>query len=190
MRLEQLDYELPSNLIATKPAVPRDQARLMVVHSSSGRIEHHRISDLPDHLDATDIMVRNRSRVLPARIEGSRVDTGGRVSGLYLHSLDDGSWVAMLKSNGKLRSGLSIQLGEDGPVLELLGRDGASWLRHELAGRGRHSGRNGGSAIATAAAADAAADAAAERRAVAGPDGGARPRADGGAEPLPLRGLL
>ena len=128
MRLEQLDYELPSNLIATKPAVPRDQARLMVVHSSSGRIEHHRISDLPDHLDATDIMVRNRSRVLPARIEGSRVDTGGRVSGLYLHSLDDGSWVAMLKSNGKLRSGLSIQLGEDGPVLELLGRDGASWI--------------------------------------------------------------
>ena len=128
MRLDQLDYDLPPKLIATTPAIPRDQARLMVVHARSGAIEHHRISDLPDHLERTDIMVRNRSRVVPARIEGCRTDTGGRISGLYLHSLQDGSWVAMLKSNGKLRPGLTIQMGDGGPALELIDREGANWI--------------------------------------------------------------
>ncbi len=99
----------------------------MVVRSASGSIEHHRVRDLPDLLDPTDLLVRNRSRVLPARLEGYRVDSGGRVSGLFLKELEPGRWLVMLRSNGRLRAGCSIQLEPGGPILELAEKHGKDW---------------------------------------------------------------
>lgn len=128
MRLDELDYDLPDDRIATTPQEPRDQARLMVVRSTSGSIEHHRIADLPDLLEPSDMIVRNRSRVLPARLEGRRIDSGGRVSGLYLREQNAGTWVVMLRSNGRLRQGVEIQLEPEGPVLKLVERDEADWV--------------------------------------------------------------
>jgi S-adenosylmethionine:tRNA ribosyltransferase-isomerase len=115
-------------LIATRPCTPRDQARLMVVRSGTGELEHARVCDLPDLLEPADVLVRNRSRVLPARLETTREDSGGRVGGLYLHSREDGCWVAMLRSNGTLRAGIRLVLDDDGPILTLIEREGSHWV--------------------------------------------------------------
>ena len=128
MQLEELDYDLPEDRIATTPHEPRDQARLMVIRSESGTIEHHRIADLPDLLEPTDILVRNCSQVVPARLEGHRVDSGGKISGLYLRELERGIWVVMLRSNGRLREGVEIQLEPNGPVLKLVERHEKDWV--------------------------------------------------------------
>ncbi|MDG2424577.1 MAG: tRNA preQ1(34) S-adenosylmethionine ribosyltransferase-isomerase QueA [Phycisphaerales bacterium] len=128
MRLDELDYDLPGDLIATTPHEPRDEARLMVVRSDTGNIEHHRISDLPDLLEPSDVLVRNRSRVLPARLEGHRVESGGRISGLFLREIQQGTWVVMLRSNGRLRPGSTIQLEPGGHQLKLIRKEEKDWV--------------------------------------------------------------
>ena len=67
---EELDYPLPPELIATRPAQPRDAARMMVGSRSGDGIEHARVRDLPDHLRAGDAMVFNTTAVTPARFQG------------------------------------------------------------------------------------------------------------------------
>ncbi|MFO0856470.1 MAG: tRNA preQ1(34) S-adenosylmethionine ribosyltransferase-isomerase QueA [Phycisphaerales bacterium] len=80
-----LDYELPEHCIALAPAPRREDARLMVVRASDpSLIEHAQVKDLPRYLRANDLLVLNATRVLPARLEGVRIDTGGAVQGLYL----------------------------------------------------------------------------------------------------------
>jgi S-adenosylmethionine:tRNA ribosyltransferase-isomerase len=87
MRTEELDFDLPAGMIATRPAEPRDSARLLVVsRTDPSRMEHLRVSDLAGLLTAEDTLVYNTTRVLPARLVGHRADTGGRVEGLYLHA--------------------------------------------------------------------------------------------------------
>lgn len=108
---DELDYTLPEELIATRPADRRDEARLMVLkRSDPGFLQHRIIRDLPQLFSAEDFLVFNRSRVLPARIHGVRSGTGGRVQGLYLrHAEQRNTWVAMLRA-GHLRPGASIDL--------------------------------------------------------------------------------
>ena len=79
MPLKALDYDLPAERIATRPAEPRDSARLLVVRRSTATIEHRSVRDLPDYLKPDDALVLNDTAVIPARIEARRVDTGGRV---------------------------------------------------------------------------------------------------------------
>src|SRR4051812_28825954 len=71
MRVDEFDFPLPERLIALRPAVPRDSARLLVVHET-GDLEHRSIRDLPELIDAGDALVVNDSRVIPARLRGSR----------------------------------------------------------------------------------------------------------------------
>ncbi len=132
MRTDELDYPLPESLIATRPAEPRDSARLLVHHVGRNETEHRRVSDLPAYLEPNDVLVFNASRVVPARLIGARVDSGGRVEGLYLDALPDRGWRCMLKSNGRLRTGVRIELvgprGGATTVIELIERDGAGWI--------------------------------------------------------------
>ena len=101
---DELDFELPKELIATKPIEPRDQSRLLVVQRSNpDRLEHRVFADLPDLLEPEDLLVFNRSRVVPARLIGENAaNTGGAFEGLYLsplESIDDCPvWVALLKA--------------------------------------------------------------------------------------------
>jgi len=86
MRTDELDFDLPESLIATTPATPRDSSRLLVVSiSDPDRLEDRVFSDLPGLLSPDDLLVFNRSSVMPARFRGSNVETGGAVEGLYLH---------------------------------------------------------------------------------------------------------
>jgi S-adenosylmethionine:tRNA-ribosyltransferase-isomerase (queuine synthetase) len=120
LRVDDLDYHLPPGLIATRPADPRDSARLLVMWRSSERIDHRRIHDLPEYLLPSDSIVFNTTSVLPARFFGLRT-TGGRVEGLFLdEQVDDGNdtmWHVMLKAGGRLGAG---------DVINVLDRDGAA----------------------------------------------------------------
>ncbi|MDX1681898.1 MAG: S-adenosylmethionine:tRNA ribosyltransferase-isomerase, partial [Phycisphaeraceae bacterium] len=123
MRTDQLDFHLPEEQIATTPATPRDSARLLVVHRTSGKVTHHHVRDLPDLENGPsegDLLVFNRTRVVPARFGGHRADTGGKISGLFLSGNEE-TWEVMLESRGRLQPDEAVEL-DDGHRLVLLNR--------------------------------------------------------------------
>lgn len=129
-----LDYELPARLIATHPVEPRDSCRLMVVsRSDPRRIEHRVFRDLADYLRPGDLMVFNTTRVLPAKIQGSRADTGAAVEGLFVRASSPGRWHVMLKTGTNLKPGHLVALkdnhGRATPIsLRIEGRDQDQWV--------------------------------------------------------------
>ncbi len=146
MLTDELDYPLPESLIATSPVQPRDAAKLMVVRragratsddesgeAGDATISHHLVRDLPEWLEPGDLMVVNRSRVLPASFEARRVRTGGAVKGLYLHETAARRWLVMLEMRGSAREGERIAL-DDAHTLELLDRDESGFWEATLHG--------------------------------------------------------
>jgi S-adenosylmethionine:tRNA ribosyltransferase-isomerase len=124
MDMAELDYELPSELIAQQPVEPRDASRLLVYRRDSATIEHANFSDLPGLL-SDELVVVNDSRVLPARLRLHRA-SGGAVEILLLETVaGEGMWEALARPTRRLRAGERV-----GPVelLESLG-DGR-WLIH------------------------------------------------------------
>ena len=117
------DYELPRHLIAQSPAPRRVDARLLVVDRSRNSLDHKHIRDLPDLLGPNDCLVLNDTRVVPARLVGRRIRTGGHWEGLFLEADPDGPWRLMCKTRGKLVPGETIILiddaGRDDSTLEL-----------------------------------------------------------------------
>jgi S-adenosylmethionine:tRNA ribosyltransferase-isomerase len=134
VRIDELDYALPEELIAQRPAERRDAARLLV-HRRDGAIEHRRFSDLVDLLDPGDLVVANSSRVLRARIAVRR-PSGGAGEVLLLEEREDGLWEALVRPARRMRPGISVtaQAGslEIEPV-EALG-EGRWLVRPSLAG--------------------------------------------------------
>src|SRR5574340_926672 len=84
VRSSDFDYELPKHLIAQHPVEPRDAARLMVVHRPSGQIDHRTFADIAEYVTKPDCLVVNETRVIPARLAGSRAEAGGAVEVLLL----------------------------------------------------------------------------------------------------------
>lgn len=122
------DFDLPDDLIAQHPVEPRDQSRLMVLDRRSGRIQHRRFADLPDLLDPRDVLARNVSRVLPARLIGRREATGGRWEGLFLRELPGGRWEMLASTRGRPAIGERFVVGQ-GLGLILDARDEAGrWI--------------------------------------------------------------
>jgi S-adenosylmethionine:tRNA ribosyltransferase-isomerase len=103
-------YELPDDLIASRPTVRRDDSRLMVVRRDSGQIEHCQIRDLPQMLSVHDRLVFNNTKVLPARLFGFRTSTKGKWEGLFLDEQDDGNWRITGQTRGRLLPGESLAL--------------------------------------------------------------------------------
>jgi S-adenosylmethionine:tRNA ribosyltransferase-isomerase len=121
MKLSQLDYDLPQELIAQEPLERRDQARLMVVDRKGRSIEHSRFYKLPRHLRDGDLLILNDTRVLPARVF-ARKESGGRVELLFIRPADGppGAWVAMARTHRPLRDGTRLML-DDGTTLTVAG---------------------------------------------------------------------
>ncbi len=108
MKLQEFDYILPQELIAQYPLQKRDQARLMVVERSTGRIHHSVLSGVEQYLPTRSIIVLNDSRVIPARLWGRR-ETGGRVEIFLLNRLADGySYEALIRPLKRLKAGEKI----------------------------------------------------------------------------------
>lgn len=110
MRITDLDYNLPSELIAQTPIMPRDASRLMIVDRGRGTIEDATFHDLPDLLAPTDLVVLNATRVLPARLHLRRA-TGGEAEVLLLEPLADDRWEALVRPARRLRPGELLEGG-------------------------------------------------------------------------------
>ena len=112
MKTAEFDYHLPKELIAQTPVEPRDHSRLMVLSRADGSIEHRYFYDLPDYLRSGDLLVFNDSRVIPARLHGTRVGTGGKVEVLLLNRLSPGVWLALVRPGRRLGVGSAFEVGE------------------------------------------------------------------------------
>jgi S-adenosylmethionine:tRNA ribosyltransferase-isomerase len=128
MAFDFFDYDLPPHLIAQEPAPQRDQARLLVARRRDGSLAHHHFRDLPELLSAGDLLVLNDTRVVPARLLGRRVRTGGKWEGLFLRALPEGAWEILCQTRGRLVEGETLEV-EPGPLpLRLLERlPGGRW---------------------------------------------------------------
>ncbi len=109
-QLSVFDYHLPDELIAREPLERRDASRLLVVDRERQHIESRLIQDLPDLVDPGDCLVVNDTRVLPAKLAGHRVATGGAWEGLFLGSEEDGRWRIIGQTRGRLQPGETISL--------------------------------------------------------------------------------
>ncbi len=125
MHIDDLDYELPDELIAQEPAARRDDARMLVLDRAKDAVSHAGVRDLPAHLRAGDLLVLNDTRVLPARVYTMR-STGGRVELLFLEPQGEG-WLALARSGGRLQAGEPLTV--DNATLRLSARHaGGRWL--------------------------------------------------------------
>src|SRR5208282_378510 len=104
MRLSELDYDLPDELIAQHPLEAREQARMLVVVRKAKALEHSRFYKLGNHLREGDLIVLNDTRVLPARIY-ARKESGGRVEVLFVRPVEEpkGAWMAMVRAHRGLK---------------------------------------------------------------------------------------
>ena len=96
MKTSDFDYNLPQDLIAQSPAEPRDHSRLLVLDRNTGEIEHRRFYDIVGYLNQGDVLVFNDSRVIPARMYGSLVDTGSKIELLLLTQNSPTGWKALV----------------------------------------------------------------------------------------------
>jgi S-adenosylmethionine:tRNA ribosyltransferase-isomerase len=112
MRLDDFDYALPEGSIAQTPVEPRDAARLLVLDRDAETLVDRHVRDLPDLLRPGDLLVANRSRVLPARIRGT-LRGGGQAEVLLLRSLGAGRWEVLARPARRLRVGDTVAVGED-----------------------------------------------------------------------------
>ena len=128
MLTSDFDFELPHDLIAQAPVEPRDQARLMVIDRQRGSWSHHVFTDLPELLLAPDVLARNNTRVIPARLRGFRAKTGGKWEGLFLRELTHRRWEILATTRGRPTLGEHVILGQN-LRLVLEGRgEGGSWI--------------------------------------------------------------
>lgn len=111
MKLSDFDYYLPEELIAQHPSEKRDESRLLVLHSNTGKIEHKHFYDIVDYLHKGDVLVRNNSKVIPARLFGTKKDTGAKVEVLILKT--EGDICECLCGNAKpIKVGSIIEFSE------------------------------------------------------------------------------
>ncbi len=112
MKTSDFYYDLPQELIAQTPLERRDTSRLMVLDPQTQEIEHRHFFDLIDYLEPGDCLVMNDSRVLPARLLGKRIPTGGAVEVLLLTDKGDKTWECLVKPGRKLHEGARISFGD------------------------------------------------------------------------------
>ncbi len=111
MKTHDFYFDLPEELIAQTPAEPRDSSRLMVLDKNTGAIEHRIFRDIADYLEAGDCLVLNDSRVIPARIFGTKDVTGAKVEFLLLRDLGDRTWEVLARPAKRAREGSRFSFG-------------------------------------------------------------------------------
>ena len=105
-------YDLPEELIAQDPLEDRSSSRLMVLGKKSGEVSHHHFRDILDYLRPGDCLVINNTRVIPARLVGTKKETGAHVEILLLRRKKDDIWETLVKPGKKLRPGAEVTFGD------------------------------------------------------------------------------
>ncbi len=135
MELSDFNYYLPEELIAQTPIEKRDESRLMVLDKNTGEIEHKIFRDIIDYLQPGDCLVRNNTKVIPARLYGKK-ETGANVEFVLLKNLEGDIWEAMVRPGNKLHSGAKVIFGDGllrAEILETL-QDGTRKVKFEYDG--------------------------------------------------------
>ena len=131
MDISEFDYELPPELIAQAPLPERDASRLLVLERATGSVAHRAFADLPELLAPGDLLVVNRSRVIPARLLGRRA-SGGEAEVLLVRDRGEGRWEALVRPGRHLRPGQRVTVDDDLSVViesEALADDGRRQVR-------------------------------------------------------------
>jgi S-adenosylmethionine:tRNA ribosyltransferase-isomerase len=115
MKLSEFSFDLPEELIAKHPTDNRDEARLMVIHRDTGKIEHKLFKDVINYFDEGDVMIMNNTRVFPARMYGNKEKTGAKIEVFLLRELNRESllWDVLVDPARKIRIGNKLYFGED-----------------------------------------------------------------------------
>ena len=123
MKTSDFDYNLPKELIAQDPLEDRSASRLMVLHRKSGTIEHRVFHDIVEYLKPGDCLVRNNTKVIPARLFGMREDTGATIELLLLKRRENDVWETLVKPGKKARTGARLVFGDNhltGEIIDVL----------------------------------------------------------------------
>ena len=119
MDVKEFKYNLPEELIAQVPITKRDESRLMVLDRKSKTIEHKVFKDILEYLKPGDCLVRNNTKVLPARIYGKK-ETGANVEFLLLNNIEGDIWESIVRPGNKLHIGTKVIFGDGLLVAEIL----------------------------------------------------------------------
>ena len=111
MKVSDFNYELPEELIAQVPLEKRDKSRLMVLDREKQTIEHKTFKDIIDYLEPGDCLVRNNTKVIPARIYGKK-ETGAHVEFLLLNNIEGDIWESIVRPGNKLHVGTKVIFGD------------------------------------------------------------------------------
>ncbi|MFT5871252.1 MAG: S-adenosylmethionine:tRNA ribosyltransferase-isomerase [Clostridium sp.] len=111
MKVKDFHFDLPKELIAQHPLEKRDESRLMVVNKTNNEIEHKKFKDIIEYLNPGDCLVLNDTRVLPARLLGTKGGTGGKMEFLLLKRIDQNHWETLVKPGKRAKIGTTFIFG-------------------------------------------------------------------------------
>jgi S-adenosylmethionine:tRNA ribosyltransferase-isomerase len=123
MQLSEFDFPFDPTLVASQPVIPRDRARLLLLNRKTEQLVHRHVLDLPELLEPGDLLVVNDTKVLAARVSGTKRPTGTPVEVLFVKDFGDGTWEIMVKGN--------FQVGQ---VIEFDRRSRATILKRDVTG--------------------------------------------------------
>jgi S-adenosylmethionine:tRNA ribosyltransferase-isomerase len=112
MKLQEFEYYLPEELIAQEPAESRDKSRLLVLHKTTGVIEHRWFLDCLQYMEKGDVLVINNTRVIPARLMGVKEDTRARIEVMLLKRTDINTWEALVRPGKRVKIATVVSFGE------------------------------------------------------------------------------
>lgn len=131
MNLHDFYYELPQELIAQDPLEDRSSSRLLLLNKQTGEVEHHIFKEVINYLHPGDCLVVNNTKVIPARLIGSKVGTDAKIEVLLLKRGEDNVWETLVKPGKKARPGIKISFGDGlliGEVIDVI-EDGNRMIR-------------------------------------------------------------
>jgi S-adenosylmethionine:tRNA ribosyltransferase-isomerase len=124
MDISDFDYELPEELIAQVPLEERDASRMLVVDRNNHTWSDSHFSTITQHLRSTDVVVINNTRVIPARLIGRRMPSGGRVEILLVRELEPAVWEALVRPGVRLKRGSTVDFDSGRLTAEILDEPG------------------------------------------------------------------
>ncbi len=137
MKLTEFDYELPQELIAQHPAEKRENAKMMVIHRDTGETRHRHFYDIVDYLRAGDCLVLNDSKVIPARLFGTKEPTGAKIEVFLVRRIREDEWECLVRPGKRLKEGDVVSFSQSplftGRILGE-GRDGTRHVRFSYEG--------------------------------------------------------
>lgn len=121
MKTSDFKFDLPEELIAQVPIEDRSSSRLMVLDKKTGEVEHKIFKDIIDYLNPGDCLVLNNTRVIPARLIGEKVGSGGKIEFLLLKRTEDDTWETLVKPGKRAKIGTKFSFGGGKLISEVIG---------------------------------------------------------------------